>query len=366
MKPKTNSLYIGKAGEYRVASELMLRGYGVLMAIVDNGIDLVTDNNLHIQVKTSNRRTGKSRNPNWGDRQLYNFSLDLHRRRRGDPKWKVEIHPLTGVDFVICWAIDDNDFYIIPVQEVRGVHGIIINGNKYNRIEYGRNRWLRYRNNWDVLKGIMPEKPKAVDKDLVIKLYSDGYTLDQIGVKLDIPNTSVRRVVLKNGVMRSKMESRSASYKLEHGVDRDEIITKLYGQGLAIKDISSEVGLSVRAISEIIRRLSIPKRQNRKTAEELESSKDKIQELYQNGYSVGKISETLKISYKTVYRLASRMGIIRSQSEAVRSSNQRRTKSNNPEQIQGVLDQGGSYSPNVPSEEVKLLPCEPTKEVVLV
>ena len=54
--PAPSSMYIGKAGEYAVMSELLLRGYNANEMTVDDGIDVIASRNnvvYYIQVKTS-------------------------------------------------------------------------------------------------------------------------------------------------------------------------------------------------------------------------------------------------------------------------------------------------------------------------
>jgi len=54
--PPANNLFLGKAGEYAVMSELLFWGYNVSLMAVDQGIDLVASKNgryHHIQVKTA-------------------------------------------------------------------------------------------------------------------------------------------------------------------------------------------------------------------------------------------------------------------------------------------------------------------------
>lgn len=54
--PESSSMYIGKAGEYAVMSELLLRGYNANEMTVDDGIDVIASKNnvvYYIQVKTS-------------------------------------------------------------------------------------------------------------------------------------------------------------------------------------------------------------------------------------------------------------------------------------------------------------------------
>lgn len=54
--PAANTLFLGKAGEYAVASELLFWGFNVSLMAVDQGIDLIAEKDgkfRHIQVKTS-------------------------------------------------------------------------------------------------------------------------------------------------------------------------------------------------------------------------------------------------------------------------------------------------------------------------
>lgn len=59
--PAANTLFLGKAGEYAVASELLFWGFNVSLMAVDQGVDLVVEKDgkfRHIQVKTSVASTG--------------------------------------------------------------------------------------------------------------------------------------------------------------------------------------------------------------------------------------------------------------------------------------------------------------------
>lgn len=54
--------YVGRAGEYRVAGELLLRGYNACITNVDEGIDVIAVRGAHmahIQVKTASNRKGR-------------------------------------------------------------------------------------------------------------------------------------------------------------------------------------------------------------------------------------------------------------------------------------------------------------------
>lgn len=61
--PAPSSMFVGKAGEYAVMSELLLRGYNANEMTVDDGIDVIASRNnvvYYIQVKTSMLQPNKT------------------------------------------------------------------------------------------------------------------------------------------------------------------------------------------------------------------------------------------------------------------------------------------------------------------
>ena len=139
----SKTLTVGKAGEYRVASELLLRGYKVYLdAIGDTAVDLVLDNGRKIQVKAAHRISAyDKRHPEYTQ---YNFSFKSWNKESGH----YLTHPLKGISHIILWAIDDDIFFILPSKEVRGKFGV--------RFGLGKRRsWSQYahfKNNWDCLR----------------------------------------------------------------------------------------------------------------------------------------------------------------------------------------------------------------------
>lgn len=145
---------LGMAGEYRVISELLSLGYGVSKPIIDNGIDAIIENK-NIQVKTA--KPHNINNPtNPYRRYIFNFKMSKNMAEYKN-NIKVKPHTLENVDYVILWAIGDG-FFIIPASEIRGVSSIGFTSDHDKRTKVKWNRWLPYKNNWDVLKGILPEK----------------------------------------------------------------------------------------------------------------------------------------------------------------------------------------------------------------
>ena len=134
------NLALGKAGELRVASELLIRGYEVFRTEVDSGVDLVLGNGKRIQVKTSHA----VKNPGMAGYSQYVFSFKSWRRN----KKGYEAHLLTDVDFVILWAIEDNFFFIVPTEVVRGKYSIVLGFQR--KREWSK--YLAFRDNWEALK----------------------------------------------------------------------------------------------------------------------------------------------------------------------------------------------------------------------
>ena len=127
-----NNLALGRAGELRVASELLIRNHEVFQTIVDSGADLILGNGKRLQVKTA--RIGKRRG--------YMFSLKAWRKAGKPPKFQ----PFTDVDYLICWTVDDDAFFIIPTSHIIGRIAISINPNS------SKSQFMVFKNNWEALQ----------------------------------------------------------------------------------------------------------------------------------------------------------------------------------------------------------------------
>lgn len=154
---------IGRAGELRVASELMLRKHIVYMPSVDNGIDVVLGNGKRIQIKCGQKHIVHSQGRIL-DKYIFNFksSVTWKKRVKHGDSHHVEPHKLKDVDFIILWAIDDDDFYIIPAEKVRGTPTVSFTADEEKRTQVKWNKWLPYRNNWGLLNGETVEVVKLV------------------------------------------------------------------------------------------------------------------------------------------------------------------------------------------------------------
>jgi len=116
------SRLVGRAGEYAVASQLLLRDILVLWPSVDMGFDLETEHHCRIQVKC-----GHLSNSDGRASQHYTFLL---KKQKPAPMsiYKMRVvpqRPLVEVcDYVVFWGIDQNRFWIVPPYLCDGCTGI--------------------------------------------------------------------------------------------------------------------------------------------------------------------------------------------------------------------------------------------------
>lgn len=143
------NLYVGKAGEYAVASELFFRNYNVSMMGVDEGIDLVASREgrtFHIQVKTS---TWKPPNDYIADIRKSSFerysSSDtfyvfvLRNRDLINDFLVVTYHRMKEfIDKEVVHEINSNTKYRFAIK-IRD--SSIYIGNKENDVSYFLNNW---------------------------------------------------------------------------------------------------------------------------------------------------------------------------------------------------------------------------------
>lgn len=111
MRDQKQSPLTGRAGEYAVASQLLLRKLVPCWPSVDDGCDLLAISGCRIQVKSAhlyNRGDGEPR---------YFFPLPKMRRIPNSDKTTKLVLRKTFVercDFVVFWGIEQNRFWIVP------------------------------------------------------------------------------------------------------------------------------------------------------------------------------------------------------------------------------------------------------------
>ena len=136
---------IGLAGEFRVMSELLMRGFNPAKSYLEDGADIIlNDNGLRIEVKSSHRChiMDKQRDVEKGYkwRKAYLFSLKGGARKR---------QSTNSYDILIAWCIDDDCFFVIPssVITAESIGLVDISDN-------GRGKYIPYKNRWDLLNEV--------------------------------------------------------------------------------------------------------------------------------------------------------------------------------------------------------------------
>jgi hypothetical protein len=133
---------MGYAGELRVASELLLKGHEVFFGSGNSEIDIILGDGRKIQVKTSSNVKRNVRYNHTG----YYFTFR---------HWtKKKAQSLENIDFVICWLLNTDVFYIVPVEKLKGVSSISINPRRNRRNGGKRSKvdWDGFKNKWDLLE----------------------------------------------------------------------------------------------------------------------------------------------------------------------------------------------------------------------
>jgi hypothetical protein len=115
------SRMVGRAGEYAVATQLLLRDVLVYWPSVDFGCDLETENHCRLQVKCGHLSNSDGRDSH------YLFRL---RKQKPVPVSNTSAklmpqRPLAEVsDFVVFWGIEQNRFWIVPSSLCDGCSGV--------------------------------------------------------------------------------------------------------------------------------------------------------------------------------------------------------------------------------------------------
>ncbi len=144
-KDKNHPSFIGKAGEYAVAAQLLARGIIVHFPAVDTGVDLIAGERIRIQVKARHREKVGPHHSSRVRVSGYNFTLGTKRMTKtkavAELKAKSMADWFPNVDFLICWGIDDNRFWIIPsavMAKHPTVKSLLLGGNHKRFVDRDR------------------------------------------------------------------------------------------------------------------------------------------------------------------------------------------------------------------------------------
>lgn len=146
---KNYNLYVGKAGEHAVASELLFRDYNVSMMSVDEGIDIIASKNdktYNIQVKTShenqfNRYVSDIRISSFEKHNTSNtfYIFVLKSAENGANFLIIPYHRIKEfVDLGIVSSINSNTRYRVNIFSKESLFYL---GNQTNEVSYFLNNW---------------------------------------------------------------------------------------------------------------------------------------------------------------------------------------------------------------------------------
>lgn len=123
----------GLAGEFRVMSELLLRGHNSAKSYLEDGADVLLENGLRIEIKSAHKLPQKRTN-------AYLFDL-----RRG---YGHLSNALECCDYLICWCIDDHLFYIVPSEMILPAMALAIYANSSK----SKSKYASYKEAWNLLE----------------------------------------------------------------------------------------------------------------------------------------------------------------------------------------------------------------------
>ena len=149
---------IGRAGELRVRSELILRDFNPGVFDFDKGTDIILSNGKRIGVKTSLKPIYSKKDYSW----RYTFSVrSAQVRNAGNGVYEKKYMKRDYIEFVdywIFWCVKSDLFYIIPNGEIGQKVSFCISTPVPDRIyqrhkEYKSiSKYEKYKNNWEQLK----------------------------------------------------------------------------------------------------------------------------------------------------------------------------------------------------------------------
>lgn len=184
---KANTHFVGRAGEYSVAAQLLVRGIPVHFPAVDTGSDLIAGERVRIQVKSARIFQGTAR---CAARKGYVFSLNTAVPNWANGRKKTRLRDWSSVcDYLVFWGIDENRFWIVPASVCCGDRAV-----------------------QSLLLGA-PQTHWTVNRDEVKGLLSTGLSQREVASRLGISEMSVSRVVHGQNNSKPSLNSKCNSYE---------------------------------------------------------------------------------------------------------------------------------------------------------
>lgn len=138
----------GDIAEFRVITELLIRGYSVLTPCGDRlPYDIALDVGgalIKIQVKMA-----------WYSKQDDFWCVDTRRSQTNRRRYKHTKYSMNDFDFLIAWIPEHDAFYVIPTETVMSFKSNIsfVEPGAHSR-PHRAHRSAEFRNRWDLLPRI--------------------------------------------------------------------------------------------------------------------------------------------------------------------------------------------------------------------
>lgn len=122
---------------------MLLRGLNPYLVLLDEGIDILLDSGVKIQVKTSRKAKVVQRGY---PMEFYHFNFKSWKteQKEGIPRKLRRFQKssnLENVDFIVCWCVNDDVFYIIPKDKIGGKMNINLNPGNEGKYEEFKEKW---------------------------------------------------------------------------------------------------------------------------------------------------------------------------------------------------------------------------------
>ncbi len=207
---EAKSQMVGRAGEYMVAANILLRGGCVAWPATDDGYDLIGPNGCRVQVKSAHIRATPSI-ANAYPEGVYSFTLIRSSGTRKSARRKFETSKFSErCDVVVLWGIEQNRFWVTPAHVVDNVYGLYLG----------------------------PNSDRAFEKDVpkMLEMLKEGMTQGEIGRRFGVCASSISTRLSRAG---TPMHSMTASHKVRQCENAWEYITEFkpsvkQGSGLTL------------------------------------------------------------------------------------------------------------------------------------
>lgn len=136
-------------------------------------------------------------------------------------------------------------------------------------------------------------------QEMIVKMYKEGIPAKKIGTLLEIDEATVHKYLTITGARKVSDYISTGSGK-RMSLETIDKILELYREGVEVKDICNELGISSDTVSRYIKRAGLSRMTGNRVTKE---DKLKMVELYtKKGMNGNKIALELGKSQSTVYR----------------------------------------------------------------